>query len=152
MREICSCSCLRFLPGPAWLLLNKICTPFSRSLYMQPHTRPRPARPPVASNDYPRDDRQPTCARSKMATLHFNDNHQPPKCIRYAQKTPLENCNEKSPQYDGLDCLKIIIQKVGRKRTDPTRPAHPRHICRLTGRSTLGTGACRYRIARTGEI
>ena len=33
MREISSCSCLTFLPGPAWLLLNKICTPFSRSLY-----------------------------------------------------------------------------------------------------------------------
>ena len=25
---------LAFLPGPAWLLLNKICTPFSRSLYL----------------------------------------------------------------------------------------------------------------------
>ena len=33
LREISSCSCLTFLPGPAWLLLNKICTPFSRSLY-----------------------------------------------------------------------------------------------------------------------
>ena len=25
---------LPFLPGPAWLLINKICTPFSRSLYI----------------------------------------------------------------------------------------------------------------------
>ena len=33
LREISSCSCLTFLTGPAWLLLNKICTPFSRSLY-----------------------------------------------------------------------------------------------------------------------
>ena len=30
LREISSCSCLAFLPGPAWLLLIKICTPFSR--------------------------------------------------------------------------------------------------------------------------
>ena len=27
LREISSCSCLTVLPGPAWLLLNKICTP-----------------------------------------------------------------------------------------------------------------------------
>ena len=27
MREISSCSCLTVLPGPAWLLLNKICGP-----------------------------------------------------------------------------------------------------------------------------
>ena len=33
LQEISSCSCLTFLPGPAWLLLNKICTPFIRSLY-----------------------------------------------------------------------------------------------------------------------
>ena len=34
MREISSRSCLTVLPGPAWPLLNKICTPFSRSLCM----------------------------------------------------------------------------------------------------------------------
>ena len=34
MREISSCCCLTVLPGPAWLLLNKICIPFSRSLYI----------------------------------------------------------------------------------------------------------------------
>ena len=33
LREISSCSCLIVLPGPAWLLLNKICTPNSRSMY-----------------------------------------------------------------------------------------------------------------------
>ena len=33
LQEISFCSCLTFLPGPAWLLLNKICNPFSRSLY-----------------------------------------------------------------------------------------------------------------------
>ena len=33
MREISFCSCLTVLPGPAWVLLNKICKPFSRSLY-----------------------------------------------------------------------------------------------------------------------
>ena len=32
LREICSCSWITVLPGPAWLLLNKICTPFSRCL------------------------------------------------------------------------------------------------------------------------
>ena len=31
--RIFSCCCLTVLPGPAWLLLNKICIPFSRSLY-----------------------------------------------------------------------------------------------------------------------
>ena len=31
LREISSYSCLTVLPGPAWLLLNKICIPFSRS-------------------------------------------------------------------------------------------------------------------------
>ena len=34
MQEISSCSCFTFLPGPAWLLLNKSCTPFGQSLYM----------------------------------------------------------------------------------------------------------------------
>ena len=38
MREISSYSCLAFLPGPAWLLLNKICTPFSLSLYNSQQT------------------------------------------------------------------------------------------------------------------
>ena len=33
LQEISSCSCLIFLPGPAWLLLNKICTICSLSLY-----------------------------------------------------------------------------------------------------------------------
>ena len=33
LREIYSCSCLTLLPGPAWVLLNNICMPFSRSLY-----------------------------------------------------------------------------------------------------------------------
>ena len=31
--EISSCSCLTVLPGPAWLLLNKICIPSLRALY-----------------------------------------------------------------------------------------------------------------------
>ena len=31
--SLLACSCLTVLPGPAWLLLNKICIPFSRSLY-----------------------------------------------------------------------------------------------------------------------
>ena len=31
--EISSCSCLTFLPGPAWLLLNKICKALFRALY-----------------------------------------------------------------------------------------------------------------------
>ena len=38
MREISSYSCLAFLPGSAWLLLNKICTPFSLSLYNSQQT------------------------------------------------------------------------------------------------------------------
>ena len=38
LREISSCSCLTFLPVPAWLLLNKICTPFSLSLYNSQQT------------------------------------------------------------------------------------------------------------------
>ena len=33
--EISSCSCLTVLPCPTWLLLNKICIPFSRSLYIE---------------------------------------------------------------------------------------------------------------------
>ena len=33
LRDISSCSCLTFLPGPAWLLLNKICKPLFRALY-----------------------------------------------------------------------------------------------------------------------
>ena len=35
LREISSCSRLTFLPGPAWLLLNKVCKPLFRALYMQ---------------------------------------------------------------------------------------------------------------------
>ena len=34
LREICSCYCLHVLPGPAWVLLSKICILFSRSLYL----------------------------------------------------------------------------------------------------------------------
>ena len=33
LQEIYSCSCLTFLPGFAWLLLNKICKPLLRALY-----------------------------------------------------------------------------------------------------------------------
>ena len=33
LREISSCSCLTVLPGPAWLLLNKICILFLGPLY-----------------------------------------------------------------------------------------------------------------------
>ena len=29
LREVCSCSCLPVLPGPAWVLLSKICLLFS---------------------------------------------------------------------------------------------------------------------------
>ena len=29
-----SCSCLTVLPGPAWLLLNKICIPLFRAVYL----------------------------------------------------------------------------------------------------------------------
>ena len=32
--EISYCSCLTFLPGPAWVLLSKIYKPFPGSLYM----------------------------------------------------------------------------------------------------------------------
>ena len=32
LREISSCSCLTVLPGTAWLLLNKICTPHKSKL------------------------------------------------------------------------------------------------------------------------
>ena len=32
-RESSSCSCLSILPGPAWLLINKICISFACSLY-----------------------------------------------------------------------------------------------------------------------
>ena len=35
MREISSCSCLTVLPGPVWLLLNKIYIPLFRALYSQ---------------------------------------------------------------------------------------------------------------------
>ena len=31
--EISTCSCLTALPGPAWVLLSKICKPFAGSLY-----------------------------------------------------------------------------------------------------------------------
>ena len=31
--EISSCSCFTALPGPAWVLLSKICKPFAGSLY-----------------------------------------------------------------------------------------------------------------------
>ena len=34
LREISSCSSLTALPGPAWVLLSKICILFSRSLYL----------------------------------------------------------------------------------------------------------------------
>ena len=34
LREVCSCSCLTALSGPAWVLLSKICLPSSRSLYL----------------------------------------------------------------------------------------------------------------------
>ena len=33
LREISSCSCLTFLPGPAWVLLSKICIYFFSALY-----------------------------------------------------------------------------------------------------------------------
>ena len=33
LREISSCSCLTFLPGPAWVLLSKICKGFFSALY-----------------------------------------------------------------------------------------------------------------------
>ena len=32
--EISSCSSLTALPGPAWVLLSKICKPFGGSLYL----------------------------------------------------------------------------------------------------------------------
>ena len=34
LREISSCSCLTVLPSPAWLLLNKMCIPLFRALYI----------------------------------------------------------------------------------------------------------------------
>ena len=34
LREISSCSCLTIMPGPAWLLLNKICVPLFWALYI----------------------------------------------------------------------------------------------------------------------
>ena len=40
MREICSCSCLTALPGPAWILPSKMCILFSQSLYKQIYTKP----------------------------------------------------------------------------------------------------------------
>ena len=33
LREISSCSCLTFLPGPAWVLLSKICKDFFSALF-----------------------------------------------------------------------------------------------------------------------
>ena len=36
LREISSCSCLTFLPGPAWVLLSKICKDFFSALYSIP--------------------------------------------------------------------------------------------------------------------
>ena len=33
LRDICSCSCLPVLPGPAWVLLCKIYKPFLGALY-----------------------------------------------------------------------------------------------------------------------
>ena len=33
LREVCSCSCLPVLPGPAWVLLSKFCIFLCRSLY-----------------------------------------------------------------------------------------------------------------------
>ena len=33
LREICSCSCLTVLPGPAWVLLSKTCKPLFAPLY-----------------------------------------------------------------------------------------------------------------------
>ena len=47
LREISSCSCLTVLPGPAWLLLTKICIPFFRALYM---FTPRRRRLPLPSH------------------------------------------------------------------------------------------------------
>ena len=58
LREISSCSSLTFLPGPAWVLLSKICKDYlsalyikhnknaklSNSLHIQPHDIP-PQRP-----------------------------------------------------------------------------------------------------------
>ena len=35
LREICSCSCLTVLPGPVWVLLNKIYILFPGTLYSQ---------------------------------------------------------------------------------------------------------------------
>ena len=34
LREICSCSCLTVLPGPAWVLLSKTCKPYFAPLYI----------------------------------------------------------------------------------------------------------------------
>ena len=34
LAEISSCSCLTVLPGPAWVLLNKICKDYISSLYI----------------------------------------------------------------------------------------------------------------------
>ena len=34
LREISSCSCLTFLPDPAWVQLSKICKDFFSALYM----------------------------------------------------------------------------------------------------------------------
>ena len=55
LREMSSCSCLTVLPGPAWLLLNKICTPFSRSLYFEIKYKhiPIPVRVPRMPNLIP---------------------------------------------------------------------------------------------------
>ena len=35
LREVSSCSCLTYLPGPAWVLLSKICKDFFSALYIQ---------------------------------------------------------------------------------------------------------------------
>ena len=37
LQEISSFSCLTVLPGPAWLLLNKICVPLFWALYRDPN-------------------------------------------------------------------------------------------------------------------
>ena len=34
LREFSTCSCLAFLPGPAWVLLSKICKDFFSTLYI----------------------------------------------------------------------------------------------------------------------
>ena len=41
LREISSCSCLTFLPNPAWVLLSKICKDFFSALYTNHCSRER---------------------------------------------------------------------------------------------------------------